>query len=46
MELYFEKYILGVAYQEIGPDAPAEAIKAQMVAARSYIQWQKQTLWA
>ena len=33
----FEKYILGVAYQEIGPDAPAEAIKAQMVAARSYI---------
>ena len=33
----FEKYILGVAYQEIGPNAPAEAIKAQMVAARSYI---------
>ena len=33
----FEKYILGVAYQEIGPDAPDEAIKAQMVAARSYI---------
>lgn len=33
----FEKYILGVAYQEIGPSAPAEAIKAQMVAARSYI---------
>ena len=33
----FEKYILGVAYQEIGDDAPAEAIKAQMVAARSYI---------
>ena len=33
----FEKYILGVAYQEIGPTAPAEAIKAQMVAARSYI---------
>ena len=33
----FEKYILGVAYQEIGPDSPAEAIKAQMVAARSYI---------
>ena len=33
----FEKYILGVAYQEIGPDAPAEAIKAQLVAARSYI---------
>ena len=33
----FETYILGVAYQEIGPDAPPEAIKAQMVAARSYI---------
>ena len=33
----FEKYILGVAYQEIGPDSPAEAIKAQMIAARSYI---------
>ena len=33
----FEKYILGVAYQEIGPESPAEAIKAQMVAARSYI---------
>ena len=33
----FEKYILGVAYQEIGAGAPAEAIKAQMVAARSYI---------
>lgn len=32
----FEQYILGVAYQEIGPDAPDEAIKAQMVAARSY----------
>ena len=33
----FEKYILGVAYQEIGPTSPREAIKAQMVAARSYI---------
>ena len=33
----FEKYILGVAYQEIGPNAPEQAIKAQMVAARSYI---------
>lgn len=33
----FEKYILGVAYQEIGPTSPKEAIKAQMVAARSYI---------
>lgn len=33
----FEKYILGVAYAEIGSGAPEEAIKAQMVAARSYI---------
>lgn len=38
----FEKYILGVAYQEIGADAVSdtkqkEAFKAQMVAARSYI---------
>lgn len=33
----FETYILGVAYQEIGASAPAEAVKAQMVAARSYI---------
>ena len=33
----FEKYILGVAYQEIGPSAPEEAFKAQMIAARSYI---------
>lgn len=33
----FETYILGVAYQEIGASAPAEAAKAQMVAARSYI---------
>ena len=33
----FEKYILGVAYQEIGPGASEEAFKAQMVAARSYI---------
>ena len=32
----FEQYILGVAYQEIGPRAPDEAIKAQMVAARSF----------
>lgn len=32
----FEKYLLGVAYQEIGPSAPDEAIKAQIVAARSY----------
>lgn len=33
----FEKYILGVAYQEIGPSAPEQAIKAQMIAARSFI---------
>ena len=33
----FEKYILGVAYAEIGSSAPDEAIKAQMVAARSDI---------
>ena len=38
----FEKYILGVAYQEIGDDAEkdsskVEAFKAQMVAARSFI---------
>ena len=33
----FETYILGVAYQEIGSASPAEAIKAQMVAARSFI---------
>lgn len=33
----FEKYILGVAYAEIGDSAPSEAIKAQMVAARSFI---------
>ena len=33
----FEKYVLGVAYQEIGADAPSEAIRAQMVATRSYI---------
>ena len=33
----FEKYILGVAYQEIGDDAPEQAFKAQLVAARSYI---------
>ena len=33
----FEKYILGVAYQEIGPGAPEEAFKAQLIAARSFI---------
>lgn len=32
----FESYIAGVAYAEIGPSAPAEALKSQMVAARSY----------
>ena len=35
-EVPFEDYIMGVAYQEIGPDAPDEAQKAQLVAARSY----------
>lgn len=32
----FESYVAGVTYAEIGPDAPLEAMKAQMVAARSY----------
>lgn len=32
----FEKYVLGVALAEIGPDAPDEALKAQIVAARTY----------
>lgn len=32
----FEKYVLGVVYAEIGPDAPVEAAKAQAIAARSY----------
>lgn len=32
----FEKYVLGVAYAEVGTGYPEEAIKAQMVAARSY----------
>lgn len=32
----FESYVAGVAYAEIGPSAPDEAIKAQMVVARSY----------
>ena len=32
-----EKYVLGVAYQEIGDGASDEAFKAQMIAARSYI---------
>ena len=32
----FEKYVLGVALAEIGPDAPDEAIKAQIVAARNF----------
>lgn len=33
----FEKYILGVAYQEIGTGVSEDAFKAQLVAARSYI---------
>lgn len=32
----FEDYVAGVAYAEIGSSAPIEAIKAQMVAARSF----------
>lgn len=32
----FEDYIAGVAYAEIGDSAPDEALKAQLVAARSY----------
>ena len=32
----FEKYVLGVALAEIGPDSPDEAIKAQIVAARTF----------
>lgn len=31
----FEKYVLGVAYAEIG-EAPTEAFKAQLIAARNY----------
>lgn len=32
----FEKYVLGVALAEIGPDAPDESLKAQIIAVRSY----------
>ncbi len=32
----FEDYVMGVAYAEVGTGYPDEAIKAQMVAARSY----------
>lgn len=32
----FEKYVLGVALAEIGPDSPDEAIKTQIVAARNF----------
>ena len=32
----FEDYVAGVAYAEIGPSAPMEAMKAQMVVARSF----------
>ena len=32
----FEKYTLGVALAEIGPNSPDEAIKAQIVAARNF----------
>lgn len=32
----FEKYVLGVALAEIGPGAPDEAFKAQIIAARGF----------
>lgn len=32
----FEDYVAGVAYAEVGPNAPEEVLKAQMVAARSF----------
>lgn len=32
----FEKYVLGVALAEIGPDSPDEAIKTQIIAARNF----------
>lgn len=32
----FEDYVAGVAYAEVGPSAPIEVLKAQMVAARSF----------
>ena len=32
----FEKYVLGVALAEAGPDSPDEALKAQMIAARNF----------
>lgn len=32
----FEKYVLGVALAEAGPDAPYEALKSQIIAARSF----------
>ena len=32
----FEKYVLGVAYGEIGESAPEQAFKAQMILARTY----------
>lgn len=32
----FEKYVLGVALAEIGPDSPDEAIKSQIIAARNF----------
>ena len=33
----FEKYVLGVAYQEIGTGVSEDAFKAQLIASRSYI---------
>ncbi|WP_162162938.1 SpoIID/LytB domain-containing protein [Gorillibacterium massiliense] len=35
-ELPFEDYLYAVVYSEIGPNVPAEAIKAQAVIARTY----------
>lgn len=32
----FEDYVAGVAYAEIGADSPPEAVKAQLIAARSF----------
>ncbi len=32
-----EKYVLGVALAEAGPDAPDEALKAQIIAARNFV---------
>lgn len=46
----FEKYVLGVAYQEIGTGVSEDAFKAQLIASRSYIlarptQMESSTKW-